>query len=216
MSLRILLRELPGLDRDALVAFDPASAPQDPAELFVSWLTLAAERQVPLPHAMNLATATGTGEVGARTVLLRNITAGSWIIATDARSPKAQAMTQNPMAALTSFWAPLGRQVRITGVVTDLGEEAGAADFLERHPGSRAAATTGVQSAPLDSLETYDRAYAEARDAVEKHPGRVPTTWRCYGIAATTVEFWAARPSGGQIRLRYTLEQTWQRGLVWP
>ncbi|UFU02718.1 pyridoxamine 5'-phosphate oxidase family protein [Ruania suaedae] len=216
MSLRTWLSELPALDRDALVAFDPDAAPENPAELFTDWLQLAADRGLPLPHALNLATATPGGEVGARTVILKDLTDGDWVIATDARSPKAEAVAANPLAALTAFWAPIGRQVRIGGPVRDLGDEAAAADFLERHPGARAATMTGVQSEPLESMETYDRAYAEARDAVEREPGRVPPTWRCYAIAATTVEFWAARPGGGQIRLRYALEGTWRRGLVWP
>ncbi|QOR70295.1 pyridoxamine 5'-phosphate oxidase family protein [Ruania alkalisoli] len=215
MDVRTWLAALPPLESSHLPPFDPANAPDDPAQLHRRWIADAAGRGLPAPHAVTLATAADR-DVSARTVMLRDLSGGHWVFATDAASPKARQMARNPRAALTSFWPALGRQVRVTGAVRDLGEDAGARDFLARHPGSRAAVLTGEQSAPLDSLETYDRAYAEARDAVEKHPGRVPATWRCYAIAATTVEFWAARPSGGQIRLRYTLEQTWQRGLVWP
>ncbi|UFU06090.1 pyridoxine/pyridoxamine 5'-phosphate oxidase [Ruania halotolerans] len=217
MDLRAWLRTLPTFDRDQVAGLDVAAAPEDPAALHLSWIEEAAATGTPAPHAVVLATADGSGVVSARTLILKDISDGDWVIATSAESPKARDLAENPRAALTSFWCALGRQVRVSGAVRDLGDEVGAADYLARPAGSRAAARTGRQSEPLDSIETYDRAYAEALAAVQNHPDQVPGTWRCYAIEARTVEFWAARAEGGQVRLRYTRrEDGWEKGLVWP
>ncbi|SEE64627.1 pyridoxine/pyridoxamine 5'-phosphate oxidase [Ruania alba] len=217
MDVRAWLRSLPTFERDQVAGLDVAGAPADPTTLHLRWIEEAAAAGVPAPHAVTLATADRQGAVSARTLILKDITEGSWVIATSAESPKARDLTENPQAALASFWSALGRQVRVTGSVSDLGDEAAAADYLARPAGSRAAARTGHQSDPLDSLETYDHAYAEALTAVENHPDQAPDTWRCYAVEAHTVEFWAALAEGGQVRLRYTrCEGGWEKGLVWP
>ncbi|GAA5030293.1 hypothetical protein GCM10023317_80060 [Actinopolymorpha pittospori] len=50
-DLRALLRSVPTLTGTA-PAFDPATAPPDPAALFVDWLLAAIDQGVPEPAAM--------------------------------------------------------------------------------------------------------------------------------------------------------------------
>ncbi|TDE99062.1 pyridoxal 5'-phosphate synthase [Occultella glacieicola] len=216
-ELRTWLRGLPSFERDQLPPFDPEDAPADPADLFLAWLRDAVEAGSPAPHAMNLATADAAGVVTARTLILKDLDERGWHFATGSHSPKAVALAQNPNAAMTSFWPALGRQVRLAGTVSDLGEPTGAADFRARPPGSRAAALVGRQSEPLDSRQEYWDAYAASLARVEANPDLVAPEWRAYALRPHTVEFWTATPDAGQIRLRFRRDtDTWTRGLVWP
>lgn len=211
------LRQLPTFDRDHLPPFDPDAAPADPAQLHLDWLHAAAAAGLATPHAVNLATADAHGQVTARTVILKDLYERTWCIATSALSPKAVQLVENPRAALTSFWAPLGRQVRITGSVTDLGDTAADEDFHARPVGSRAAALVGQQSQVLPDRQTYAEAFAAALEQVRQHPQTPLPTWRVYGLRAESVEFWQATADSGQIRLHYRRTgNDWHKELLWP
>ncbi|WP_277050529.1 pyridoxine/pyridoxamine 5'-phosphate oxidase [Ruania albidiflava] len=211
------LRQLPTFDRDHLPPFDPEATPAGPTELYLDWLHTAADAGLAAPHAVNLATADANGQVTARTVILKDLYEHTWCIATSALSPKAAQLVENPRAALTSFWAPLGRQVRITGSVTDLGDAAADEDFHARPDGSRAAALVGQQSQVLPDRQTYAEAFAAALEQVQQHPRTPLPTWRVYGLQAESVEFWQATADSGQTRLHYRRTGTdWHKELLWP
>lgn len=217
LSLRQWLRELPVFDRDRLPEFDPEGAPGSPEELYLDWLRTAVAAGVRAAHAFVLSTSGADRHVTARTLILKDIDAGTWCIATSADSPKAAQLAQNPRAALTTFWGGLGRQVRITGAMRDLGDAAGAADFHARPPGSRAAALVGQQSEVLSDRQSYSDAFAERLAHLEAHPDTELPSWRSYGLQAGSVEFWQATADAGQIRLRYRRTGTdWEKELLWP
>lgn len=216
-GLRQWLRELPSFDRDHLPPFDPDAAPADPADLFLDWLQAAVEAGLVAPHAVNLATAGTDGQVTARTVILKDLHEYTWCIATSALSPKAGQLAENRRAALTSFWAALGRQVRITGPMLDLGDAAAEADFHARSDASRAAALVGHQSEVLPDRQTYAEEFAAALAQVQQHPNTSLPTWRVYGLRAQSVEFWQATADSGQIRLHYRRAgNDWHKELLWP
>ena len=216
-SLRQWLRALPVFNRDRLPEFDPEAAPATPAALYLDWLRTAVDAGVPAPHAMVLSTAGADGRVTARTLIVKDIDADLWCVATSADSPKAGQLAENPRAALTTFWGPLGRQIRITGTVRDLGDAAAAADFHARPSGSRAAALVGHQSEVLTDRQTYWDAFAAALTRLEEHPDTELPSWRSYGLRAETVEFWQTTADAGQIRLRYRRTgNDWNRELLWP
>ncbi|HIZ37782.1 MAG TPA: pyridoxal 5'-phosphate synthase [Candidatus Ruania gallistercoris] len=216
-NLRQWLRDLPVFDRDRLPEFDPEAVPATPAELYLDWLRTAVDAGVQAPHAMVLSTAGTDGRVTARTLILKDVDADTWCVATSAHSPKAAQLAENPAAALTTFWGPLGRQIRITGEMSDLGDAAGAADFHARPPGSRAAALVGRQSEELTDRQAYWDAFAAALETVQADPGIELPSWRAYGLRAESVEFWQATPDAGQIRLRYRRTGTdWDKELLWP
>src|SRR5699024_6298489 len=202
-GLRQWLRELPTFDRDHLPPFDPDTAPQDPASLYLDWLRAAVETGLAAPHAVNLATAGSDAQVTARTVILKDLQEHTWVIATSALSPKAKQLAQNPHAALTSFWAPLGRQVRITGWMADLGDAVAEADFRARSDASRAAALVGHQSDVLTDRRAYAEEFAAALAQVQQYPDTALPTWRAYGLRAESLEFCQATAETGQIRLHY-------------
>lgn len=130
-SFRRQLRALPDFP-DNLPLFDPADAPADPAELFRLWLQEALAAGVPQPHACSLATAASDGQPSSRMLILKNIDADGWHIATPRTSRKGRELAANPKAALNFYWPQQGRQVRVAGRVLELSAEATAADWQDR------------------------------------------------------------------------------------
>lgn len=217
-TLRERLRALPvlGADRPGL---DVAAAPEDPVDLFVAWLEDAIDAGVPMPHAATLSTADASGRVDARTLLLKDVGPGGWVFATRSDSPKGRAIAENPNAALTFLWRERSRQVRVRGPVVPLDPRVSADDFRARSEQSRATALAGTQSAPLASADAYREAWDAALARVRAEPDVVLDAWTAYALEATSVEFWASVPSGGQARLRYDAGSHgpgWSRQLLWP
>jgi pyridoxamine 5'-phosphate oxidase len=215
-GLRARLRALTTFPEE-LPTFDVARAPGDPAELFLGWLEDATATGVPAPHAMVVATAGPDGRVRSRNVLLTDVDAAGWHFSTHRSSPKAVDLASRPYAAMTFFWSTLGRQVRLTGPVTNLGPEA-PEHFLARSDGSRAGTLVGHQSEQLDTLERYAEKFDEALDRVRADPSLVDERWTDLALAPEAVEFFqAAQP--GNVRLRYRTGSTpgrWTTELLWP
>lgn len=130
-TFRAQLRALPDFP-DTLPAFDPATAPRDPVELFRLWLQEALTAGIRQPHAFSLATADAAGRPSARMLILKDIDDGGWQFATSRSSRKGGELEANPNAAMNFYWSALGRQVRVAGAVVLLSAEASAADWAAR------------------------------------------------------------------------------------
>lgn len=215
-TLREWLRGLPALTGD-LPEVDPYALPADPVQAFEEWFVAAVSAGVPEPHAMTLATADAGGRPAARVVLLTDVADGAWVFSTDARAGKARDLAANPRAALTFYWQPLGRQVRVAGAVRLLDPEECAADFLRRSPSARAAALASRPGEPLRSVEDMVAAVGEARARVDRDPRLVPPTWQLWAVEADEVELWQGDHDRAHLRVRYSRDgDRWDRRLDWP
>ena len=216
-TMREIVQGLPVFPAE-LPPFDVAAAPADPVTLFLGWLADAAGARVLGPQVMTLSTADAAGRVTARVLICKDVDPGGrWYFASDAASGKGRDLAANPRAAATFYWPEHGRQIRLRGPATALEPAAGAADFLARHPGSRAAALAGHQSEPLDDPAELDAAVRRGRAAVEADPGLVLPGWTLYALTAGEAEFWQADPSGQHVRLRYQRAgDGWDRQRLWP
>ncbi|MET0492594.1 MAG: pyridoxamine 5'-phosphate oxidase family protein [Actinoplanes sp.] len=143
--MRQFLRSLPVFAGD-LPTFDPARAPEQPEELFTTWLVDAGIRE---PHAMTLSTIGADGNPSARILISKNVDALGWQFAVHAQSPKGRDLTRHRAAALTFYWPALARQVRVRGPVT--------AEPADRSAASRAEASIGRQSQPLADPRDLDQ-----------------------------------------------------------
>jgi pyridoxamine 5'-phosphate oxidase len=202
-----------------LPEFDPGAAPDAPGPLFARWLDRALTDAVPEPQLMTLSTAGADGAPSARVLLLRGIDTAdcAYDFATDSRSPKGRDLAANPRAALTWYWPAQGRQIRMTGPVTVLGEDDARRDYLGRGETARAAGFVGLTSAPLSGPQEYDRAMRAARESVTAEPERVPPTHALYRLRAREAEFWQGDPARFHLRLRYERAgDGWTRTLLWP
>lgn len=214
-ELRARLRALPSFPAE-LPPFDPDAAPAAPEELFLDWLDGAVRTGVLAAHAATLATVDAGGP-SARVLVLKDVDAEGWAIATPADSRPGAAMTASGVAALSFFWPALGRQVRVEGEVRRASGEESSADFLARPLPARATALVGRPAPVLADEEAYAVARAAAVARLEAAPALVPEAWALWRVVPGTVEFWQAAHDRAHIRLRYRRDgDAWVRERLWP
>jgi pyridoxamine 5'-phosphate oxidase len=201
-----------------LPEFDVEAAPEDPVELFLTWLNDAVRDKVLGPHTMTLATADGAGRVSSRVLICKDVDdTGRWYFASSSDSEKGRDLAANPHAAASFYWPQQGRQIRVRGRAGSAGRRASAEDFLARPPASRAAALIGQQSKPMGELADLDDAFRACEAKIEADPGILAPDWTLYALAAETVEFWQADHQRRHLRLQYLrTDDTWTKRLLWP
>jgi pyridoxamine 5'-phosphate oxidase len=208
-DIEVFAGELPG--------FDPSTAPDSPVDLFVDWLLHALHAGVREPHAMTLATADAAGDPTARVLILKDVGPGGWQFASDAGSLKGRELAARPYAALTFYWAPLARQVRVRGPVVREAPDLCAADFLARGAGARAESLLARQSQPLADLAERDAAVEASLARLRSEPDLVTPGWTLYTVRPQSVEFWQGDKQRRHIRLVYlSSPDGWAKQLLWP
>lgn len=125
------LRRLPGFPEE-LPVLSESDLPENPNRLFLTWLDDAIHSGARQPHAASLVTARSDGTPVARILILKDIDAQGYHFAGARHSRKGVELAGNPRASLLFFWREFGRQVRVTGSVTMLDEEASRADWEAR------------------------------------------------------------------------------------
>ena len=134
---RALLRSVPALTGTAPV-FDTASLPTDPVVLFLRWLEEALASGVEEPRTVALSTVDAQGVPDSRMLILKDVDAQGWAFASTASSRKGQQLRECPAAALTLWWQPIVRSVRVRGRVVEAPREESAADLQARSPAAQA------------------------------------------------------------------------------
>ncbi|HET7732368.1 MAG TPA: pyridoxamine 5'-phosphate oxidase family protein, partial [Paludibacter sp.] len=97
-------------------ALDESSVLPNPLDQFEVWLQEAIESDQLEPTAMILSTVDEHFQPHSRVVLLKELTADSFVFFTNYEGHKAQQIAQNNRVSLVFFWPSLERQVRIEGV----------------------------------------------------------------------------------------------------
>jgi len=136
---RALLRSLPSLSGNAST-LDLAALPHDPVALFLEWLGVARQAGAAEPHAMTLSTVDAGGVPDARILVLKDVDERGWSFASTRSSSKGAQLDANPHAALTFWWQPVVRSVRVRGRAVEASREESLADLRARS----AAAQDGV------------------------------------------------------------------------
>lgn len=176
----------------------------DPIEQFREWWQRA-ERDVPLPEAMTLATVDEEGVPDARMVLLKGFGPDGFRFFTNYESAKGVELAASPRAALVIYWRELDRQVRVRGAVERLPAEDSDAYFASRPRDSRIAAAASPQSRAIERVE-LDRRYDELDAELGGAEVARPDYWGGYLLRPDAIEFWQGRESRMHDRFRYTLE----------
>jgi pyridoxamine 5'-phosphate oxidase len=179
------------------------TADRDPIRQFQAWLQTAQSVGLPEPTAMTLATATSAGKLSARMVLLKGVDSRGFVFFTNYESRKGREIASNPRAALVFFWAPLGRQVRVTGRASKVSAAESDAYFASRPLGSRFGAAISRQSSVIESRDVLEKKFAKiAAEYPAGDPPR-PKFWGGFRVRPDEIEFWQSVENRLHDRLRY-------------
>ena len=162
---------------------DPASTDPDPLVMVRRWLDEAFARGIPNADAAALATADAGGRPSVRFVLCRGADEHGFVFYTNRESRKAEELAANPEAALAFYWVDLGRQVRVTGTVTELGRVEVEAYYRGRPLGSRLGAWASPQSRPIASRDELEHLWAQAAERFAGSEPPLPPHWGGYRVA---------------------------------
>lgn len=204
---------------DPATPLSPRETPKEPLSLFDAWHGDAiAHAGIQYADAACLSTVDAAGWPDGRMVIVHAVEAAGFTLFTDDRSPKARALAAHPRAALTFYWGPLERQVRLQGRVERASNEEADAYFAGRPRRSRVTAWASAQSQPIDdhaalvaATERWDAEF-EGQDVIPR-----PPHWQAYRLVPHRIEFWQARARRLHDRLLYTRDaDAWQRARLAP
>src|SRR3954451_141092 len=197
-------------------AFD--SPPARPEALFIDWFRQALAAGVPEPHDATLSTVDEHGMPDARVLVLKDVTEdGRFAFAGGAGSAKGRQLAVHPFAALTFWWQPQARSVRLRGPVGRAAAAGAAQDDRERGPVARAVALIGRQSEELAEPSAVEPAVADARARLERDPALAAPDWALWLLDPVQVEFWQAEQGRQHLRLQYLRDgAVWRSRRLWP
>ena len=198
--------------------FDWSSTPDVPRELFLRWLRDAINAGVPEPRAATLSTVDADGLPDARVLTVKDVSGDcGFKVATDDESAKGRQLLTNPNCALTFYWSPLARTVRVRGAAQRATAAESAKDFLARHPQTRANALAAPQSSTFSTDAARDELITQAQTAMGLDPGIVSPHWTVWTVVPKSVEFWQGDPNRNHQRLSYIrTESAWDKQRLWP
>lgn len=196
---------------------DPATLDPDPIRQLAGWLNDAEDAGLPLPNAFALATADDEGMPSVRYVLLNGLDADGLRYFTHRGSRKGRDVSINPWAAAAFWWAPLDRQVRVSGSVRLLSDADSLAYWETRPRGSQLSATVSAQG---QEIATRDELESRVAELAARSPDPLPLApmWGGYLIVPRTVEFWESRADRLHDRVEYRRggDGSWNRRRLQP
>lgn len=190
----------------------------DPTVQFEVWFQQATETVGPDANAMHLATASAAGRPSGRMVLLKGFDHRGLVFFTNYDSRKGQQLGVNPHAALTFFWSPLERQVRIEGLVERVSAAESDAYFDTRPEGARIGAWASPQSRLIASRDELEQRVRDAASQFAHSSIPRPAHWGGYRLRPVLFEFWQGRESRLHDRIVYELgdDGTWALSRLAP
>ncbi len=201
---------------------EEASLPGTPFGFFQNWLDQAIESKISEPNAMLLSTVGASGCPSARVVLLKDFSEQGFCFFTNGQSHKAGEIQHNPAVALTFYWEPFYRQVRIEGMAVPVSTTVADAYFALRPRGAQLSAWASSQSEVVSSRMVLEAQYQKMTERF-KNEAVIPRPphWGGFCVVPTMIEFWQGQENRLHDRVRYTrlgevIDNAWQRDRLAP
>ncbi len=193
-----------------LVCEDPSRIPldgprmdADPYVVFGQWFDHALEAGIPEVNAMSLATASASGRVTCRTVLLKAWDERGFVFFTNYESEKAAQLAENPQAALLFPWLSQGRQIEIAGRAEKITHAESARYFLRRPFESRVGAWVSAQSRLITSRALLEAKFEQMLRKFRNREVPLPDSWGGFRVVPEAIEFWQGAPHRLHDRILY-------------
>ncbi|MFT3752160.1 MAG: pyridoxamine 5'-phosphate oxidase [Paludibacter sp.] len=185
-------------------ALDENSVLPNPLDQFEVWLQEAIESDQLEPTAMILSTVDEHFQPHSRVVLLKELTADSFVFFTNYEGRKAQQIAQNGKVSLVFFWPSLERQVRIEGIADKISEVLSTAYFKSRPLENQLGAWASPQSQLIRSRDFLEQQFQYYKQKFGDNIPR-PPHWGGYTVKPVSIEFWQGRANRLHDRLLFTL-----------
>ena len=197
--------------------FSEKNAEKDPFVQFERWFGERMATQVKYPEAFTLATASGKGDISARTVLLKSFSNDGFVFFTNYESRKGQQINASGRAAMLFYWPESERQVRIEGSVVEISVEDSYAYFSTRPRISRIGAWASRQSSEIPSRKYLEEEVAAMSAKFRGSKIPLPPHWGGYRIIPDRFEFWQEGEYRLHDRICYSLvKSSWKMSRLSP
>ncbi|XP_052837128.1 pyridoxine/pyridoxamine 5'-phosphate oxidase [Drosophila gunungcola] len=177
---------------------------KNPFCVFRDWLELALKTpEILEPNAAALATVSAEGKPSNRYVLVKEATTEGFTFFTNYSSRKADEIKSNPNVAISFYWLPLRRSVRIEGVAEKIPREDSLKYFHQRPRASQIGAAASPQSQRIPSRNYLDEVEAGIKEKLGPD-GEVPLpNWGGYLVRPNLIEFWQGQTDRLHDRIRF-------------
>ncbi|EDV42769.2 uncharacterized protein Dana_GF16862 [Drosophila ananassae] len=177
---------------------------KNPFALFNDWLELAQNTPgVDEPHTAALATVGADGKPSNRFLLVKDFTPEGPIFLTNFGSRKALDITVNPNVAVSFYWLPLRRSVRVEGVAEKISDAEALKYFKHRPRTAQIAANTSPQSEAIPSRKYLEDIQAGIQKKLGEDTEVPLPNWGGYLVRPYSMEFWQGQTDRLHDRIRF-------------
>jgi pyridoxamine 5'-phosphate oxidase len=182
------------------------TADNNPFVQFRKWYGEHLQAGIAIPETVSLGTASASGRVSVRIVLLKDFDETGFVFFTNYLSKKGVTLTENPSASMLFYWPESGRQIRIEGLIEKTSEYDSSSYFTTRPRESQLSAWASEQSSVIPDRHFLEKRFEMYKAKFDNKPVDKPPHWGGFRLKPDFFEFW----SDGEFRLHNRIAYTWK------